>query len=148
MTGIDASHDGKLPARVFAATSNETKALGMQKLLRFGFLAVTLLLLIPAAGILGVLVVEGAPGLTWEFLTTKPTNNGASGGIATALVLVTTPVLAIAAGASTSPIASMPRLAIPCSTNRSTSFRLWDDRAISVDPNSGGDEDLVAPDHR
>ncbi|MGK0435163.1 MAG: phosphate transport system permease protein, partial [Planctomycetota bacterium] len=57
-----------------------------QKLLRIGFLAVTLLLLIPAALILGVLVFEGAPGLSWEFLTTAPRQGGAAGGIAPALV--------------------------------------------------------------
>ena len=71
---------------VFAPSGNETRALGAQRLLRFGFLAVTLLLLIPMLGILGVLIVEGAPGLTWEFLTTEPRENGAAGGIATALV--------------------------------------------------------------
>ncbi|MGB1027694.1 MAG: hypothetical protein ACPGYL_14130, partial [Rhodospirillaceae bacterium] len=66
----------------FQAAGNETKALTTQKLLRMGFLAVTLLLLIPAGAILGVLVIEGAPGLSWEFLTTEPRQNGAAGGIA------------------------------------------------------------------
>jgi phosphate transport system permease protein len=33
-----------------------------------------------------VLVVEGAPGLTWEFLTQKPSRLGAAGGIYPALV--------------------------------------------------------------
>ena len=70
----------------FSATPHEQKALGTQRLLKLGFLAITLLLLIPAVLILGVLVFEGAQGLTWEFLTTKPRDNGAAGGIATALV--------------------------------------------------------------
>ncbi|MCR9245674.1 MAG: phosphate ABC transporter permease PstA [bacterium] len=71
---------------LFTASANEERALSLQKLLRLGFLAVSLLLLIPAGAILAVLVIEGAPGLTWEFLTTMPRENGAAGGIATALV--------------------------------------------------------------
>lgn len=70
----------------FAATHAERRALSIQRVLRCGFLAITLLLLIPAVAILGVLTYEGAGGLTWEFLTTKPSDNGAAGGIATALV--------------------------------------------------------------
>lgn len=73
-------------ATLFLASDNEKRAMSSQRLLRIGFLAVSLLLLIPAAAILGVLIVEGAPGLTWEFLTTMPRDNGAAGGIATALV--------------------------------------------------------------
>lgn len=73
-------------SNIFVASANEGRALSTQKLLRIGFLAVTLLLLIPAGAILAVLVFEGAPGLTWEFLTTEPRDNGAAGGIAPALV--------------------------------------------------------------
>ena len=89
MTSIDASDVDTAPepqASVFAASSNEHRARTVQQLMKIGFLAVTLLLLIPAAAILTVLVYKGAPGLTWEFLTTKPTDNGAAGGISTALV--------------------------------------------------------------
>jgi phosphate transport system permease protein len=50
------------------------------------FAMVTTLLLIPVLGILMVLVVEGAPGLTLEFLTQKPSRLGAAGGIYPALV--------------------------------------------------------------
>lgn len=75
-----------MTSTVFQATSQEARALTTQRILRMGFLAVTLLLLIPAGAILGVLVIEGAPGLSWEFLTTPPRDNGAAGGIATALV--------------------------------------------------------------
>ena len=70
----------------FEPTTIEGRAMSVQRLLRLGFLCVTLLLLIPAASILGVLVWEGGLGLTWEFLTTRPRDNGRSGGIATALV--------------------------------------------------------------
>jgi phosphate transport system permease protein len=58
----------------------------VQQLVRLGFLAVTLLLLVPAAGILVVLVVEGAPGMSLDFFLSKPRDNGSAGGIATALV--------------------------------------------------------------
>ncbi|MFK7740885.1 MAG: phosphate ABC transporter permease PstA [Planctomycetota bacterium] len=71
---------------MFASSPNEKRALTQQKLLKIGFLAVAMLLLIPTGAILGVLVWQGAPGLTWEFLTTMPRDGGTSGGIATALV--------------------------------------------------------------
>ena len=74
-----------MTSSVFQATKTEFQALTTQRLLRLGFLSVTLLLLIPAGAILGVLIYEGAPGLSWEFLTTPPRSNGAAGGIATAL---------------------------------------------------------------
>ncbi len=70
----------------FQPTTTEGRALTVQKLLRMGFLAVTLLLLIPAGAILAVLVFEGAPGMSWDFLTTPPRQGGAAGGISTALV--------------------------------------------------------------
>jgi len=73
-------------ATQFQPSAMEGRAMSTQRLLRMGFLAVTLLLLIPTFLILGVLIFEGGPGLTWEFLTAKPRDNGASGGIATALV--------------------------------------------------------------
>ena len=86
MTSVDSPEALDAHASVFAASANEQRARTVQQVMKIGFLAVTLLLLIPAAAILGVLVWEGAPGLTWEFLTTKPTDNGAAGGISTALV--------------------------------------------------------------
>jgi phosphate transport system permease protein len=73
-------------ANPFAPTALEGRSLGAEKAARLGFLVVTLLLLIPALGILAVLVVEGAPGMSWAFFTEKPRENGAAGGIATALV--------------------------------------------------------------
>jgi len=70
----------------FSPTSKEARAMKTQAILRLGFFAVTSLLLIPCLAILGVLIIEGAEGLTWDFLTTRPRDNGTSGGIATALV--------------------------------------------------------------
>jgi phosphate transport system permease protein len=84
---------------VFEQTKREGKSLTQQRLLWLGLLTITLLLLIPAIAILAVLVVKGAPGITWEFLTTPPRDNGAAGGIVTALagtVWLTATALAVA----------------------------------------------------
>jgi phosphate transport system permease protein len=70
----------------FAATARERRALTAQRGAQALFLLVTILLLLPVLGILAVLVIEGAPGLSWDFFLTKPRDNGAAGGIATALV--------------------------------------------------------------
>ncbi len=71
---------------MFQSSSHERRNLSTQWLVRLLFAMVTTLLLIPVLGILMVLVVEGAPGLTWEFLTQKPSRLGAAGGIYPALV--------------------------------------------------------------
>jgi phosphate transport system permease protein len=73
-------------ANPFAPTALEGRSLAGEQAARLGFLVVTLLLLIPALGILAVLVVEGAPGMSLGFFLEKPRENGAAGGIATALV--------------------------------------------------------------
>ena len=59
MTSIESPEAIGAHASVFAPSANERKALSVQQLLRLGFLAVTLLLLIPAAAILGVGDVQG-----------------------------------------------------------------------------------------
>jgi phosphate transport system permease protein len=55
---------------------------------RFGlvFLAMTLLLILPVVLILGVLVVEGGPALSVEFLLSEPKNGMTAGGIFPALI--------------------------------------------------------------
>ena len=75
-----------VPTDGFATTSRERRALTVQHAARLLFLLVALLLLAPVLCILAVLVVEGAPGLSFDFFLTKPRDNGAAGGIATALV--------------------------------------------------------------
>jgi phosphate transport system permease protein len=75
-----------MTANPFRPTAHERSGHTVQQLVRLGFLAVTLLLLVPAAGILVVLVVEGAPGMSLDFFLSKPRDNGSAGGIATALV--------------------------------------------------------------
>lgn len=70
----------------FAATGKEQQAHSVQSLVRMLFQALTLLLLVPVLGILGLLVVEGAPALSWSFFFDKPAKLGAAGGIWPALV--------------------------------------------------------------
>ncbi len=65
----------------FAATKHEARSLSVQQLVRILFLAVTLLLVLPAVAIIGVLIWEGSPGLSWNFLVDRPRDNGAAGGI-------------------------------------------------------------------
>jgi hypothetical protein len=50
----------------FAATGKEQQAHSVQSLVRMLFQALTLLLLVPVLGILGLLIVEGAPALSWS----------------------------------------------------------------------------------
>jgi phosphate transport system permease protein len=73
-------------ANPFAPTALEGRSLASQGAAKLGFLVITLLLLIPALAILAVLVIEGTPGMSLEFFLDKPRENGAAGGIATALV--------------------------------------------------------------
>jgi phosphate transport system permease protein len=70
----------------FHATAHERRSLAVQGLFRAGFLCVTLLLLVPVAGILVTLLVEGAPGLSLSFFLDDPIKNGRAGGIFPALV--------------------------------------------------------------
>ncbi len=70
----------------FLPTAHEAGAYRWQSLVRFLFLSLTVLLLVPVLGILGVLVVEGAPAMTPSFFLDKPSKLGAAGGIWPALV--------------------------------------------------------------
>lgn len=73
-------------ANPFAPTALEGRSLASQGAAKLGFLVITLLLLIPALAIIAVLFIEGTPGMSLEFFLDKPRENGAAGGIATALV--------------------------------------------------------------
>lgn len=61
---------------------NQRIELGMRML----FLAMTVLLAAPVLVILTVLVVNGAPIISWEFLFAEPTNGMTAGGIFPALI--------------------------------------------------------------
>jgi phosphate transport system permease protein len=71
---------------MFGATKLNRKNQLTQKLVRIGLLSMTLVLILPVVIILTVLVVEGAPVLSWEFLTAEPTNGMTAGGIFPALI--------------------------------------------------------------
>jgi phosphate transport system permease protein len=70
----------------FTATGLEHRSRTTQEVVRYGVLGITVLMLIPVLAILTVLVVEGAPGMTWSFFTDKPSKLGAAGGIFPALM--------------------------------------------------------------
>lgn len=70
----------------FLATTLEQRALTVQRLVRLLLLAIAMFLLLPALGTIAVLLIQGGPGISWEFLTAKPRDNGAAGGIAPALI--------------------------------------------------------------
>lgn len=71
---------------LFAATDRNRANRRIELVTRALFLGMTLLLILPVALILSFLVVKGAPAITWEFLTTEPTNGMTAGGIFPALV--------------------------------------------------------------
>ncbi|MBN1611148.1 MAG: phosphate ABC transporter permease PstA [Polyangiaceae bacterium] len=58
----------------------------IQSLARILLLLVTGILITPVLVILGMLVVKGAPAVSWEFLTADPVNGMTAGGIFPALV--------------------------------------------------------------
>ncbi len=71
---------------MFEATELNLNNQRNQTLVRYGLLGMTLLLILPVAMILGVLLYDGAPALSWEFLTEDPTNGMTEGGIFPALI--------------------------------------------------------------
>jgi len=69
------------------ATSATTHAARRRESVAFGVLAVaTALLILPLAGILGLLVTKGASAITWEFLFTDPAAGMTAGGVYPAIV--------------------------------------------------------------
>lgn len=71
---------------MFEATELNHKNERTQKLAALGLLAMTAILILPVMLILGVLIYEGAPVISWAFLTLDPTNGMTEGGIFPALV--------------------------------------------------------------
>jgi len=69
------------------ATSATTQAARRRESLVFGSLCVaTALLILPLAGILGLLVTKGASAITWEFLFTEPAAGMTAGGVYPAII--------------------------------------------------------------
>ncbi len=73
------------PAR-FAETPFVRKKRRGELLARCVFGAMTLAMIVPLLLIIGYLVYKGAPLLSWEFLTTNPTNGMRKGGLWSALL--------------------------------------------------------------
>ena len=71
---------------VFSATDLNERNRRVQKLYRLLFLVMTILLILPVAIILVLLIVEGAPAISWAFLTEFPTKGMTAGGVFPALL--------------------------------------------------------------
>lgn len=71
---------------MFEATSLNLRNRRVEGLFRLLFLLMTVILVLPVIIILTVLVVKGHPAISWEFLTSPPTNGMTAGGILPALV--------------------------------------------------------------
>ena len=71
---------------MFEATLLNDRNRRTQKLTKILLLMMTGLLILPVILIVGVLVAKGAPELSWEFLSTDPTNGMTAGGIFPALI--------------------------------------------------------------
>ena len=71
---------------MFEATALNRRNDQVEWLFKVLFLLMTVLLVLPVILILGVLVVKGHGALSWEFLTSPPTNGMTAGGILPALV--------------------------------------------------------------
>jgi phosphate transport system permease protein len=71
---------------MFEATALNRRNARRQKLFRLGLCAMTGLLILPVALILGTLIYKGAPVISFEFLFSSPTNGMTAGGIFPALL--------------------------------------------------------------
>lgn len=71
---------------MFEASAINEKNRQTQKLVRAGLLMMTAVLILPVLAILTILVLEGAPALSWAFLTEEPINGMTAGGIFPALI--------------------------------------------------------------
>jgi phosphate transport system permease protein len=71
---------------MFQATALNQRNARIQSLARVLLLLVTGVLVTPVLLIIGMLVVKGAPAISWEFLTTDPAKGMTAGGIFPALV--------------------------------------------------------------
>ncbi len=71
---------------MFAATQNNRKNLGRQKLVRGLLGGMTAILILPVVLIMATLIYKGAPVMSFDFLFTSPTNGMTEGGIFPALL--------------------------------------------------------------
>lgn len=74
------------PLNGFRAEPLDKRNQRNEKAVRMLFRVMTILLIVPVALIMGLLVWNGAPALSWEFFTEDPRNGMTEGGIFPALV--------------------------------------------------------------
>ena len=74
------------PGNVFATSRESRRRHQTQTVAFYVLLAVTVLLVLPVLGILGMLVYRGAPALSLEFLFSEPVRGMTAGGIWPAIV--------------------------------------------------------------
>jgi phosphate transport system permease protein len=70
---------------MFAATALNEKNRSVERWTKRGLLGMTCVLIVPVAAILLVLVIKGAPAISWVFLSQDPANGMTEGGIFPAL---------------------------------------------------------------
>jgi phosphate transport system permease protein len=70
----------------FSTTAPTRRRRRAQRLAHVALLGMTLLLILPLAAILALLVVRGAPALSWSFLMDQPVRGMTAGGIYPAIV--------------------------------------------------------------
>ena len=71
---------------MFASTALNDRNRKVESLVRILFLMMTLLLILPVVIILGLLIVRGAPAISFDFLFSNPTDGMTAGGIFPALI--------------------------------------------------------------
>jgi phosphate transport system permease protein len=71
---------------MFQSTAINQKNDQTQKLAKAFLLFMTSVLVVPVILILAILLIEGTPALSWEFLTADPTNGMTAGGVFPALI--------------------------------------------------------------
>lgn len=71
---------------MFAPTARNERDHRNERLVRWLFLLMTCMLVLPVVIILSMLVAKGAPAISWEFLFSEPTNGMTAGGIFPALL--------------------------------------------------------------
>jgi phosphate transport system permease protein len=80
------TRERRAAASIFATSASARRRHRNQRIARGLFLAMTLLLILPVTAILLLLIVRGAPAMSFEFLFTGPVRGMTAGGIWPAIV--------------------------------------------------------------
>jgi phosphate transport system permease protein len=74
------------PPAPFVINDRVRRKMGREKIARWVFATMVVLMLLPLVAILGYLVIKGAPLISWDFLTTNPRSGMREGGLWSALL--------------------------------------------------------------